>query len=109
MDASRYKDYILPLLFVKCDLFESIEMMTGAVNTLTVNCVEGITANEDECRSYVERSVGICTALCPYIGYRKATEIAKTALKTGEPVRELVRKAGLLREVNGTRSWTPCE
>ena len=85
-----------PVLFY--DLFESIEMMTGAVNTLTVNCVEGITANEDECRSYVERSVGICMALCPYIGYRKAAEIAKTSLKTGEPVRELVLKAGLLRE-----------
>ncbi len=85
-----------PVLFF--NLFESIDTMTGAVNTLTENCIRGITANEDECLSYVEHSVGICTALCPYIGYKKAAEIAKASLKTGVSVRELVLKAGLLKE-----------
>ncbi len=49
-----------PVLFY--NIFESIETLTGAVNTLTNNCVTGITANEKECRSYVEHSVGISTA-----------------------------------------------
>jgi len=83
-----------PVLFYA--LFESIQMMTGAVDTLTHNCVEGITANEEECLQYLESSVGIVTALCPYIGYIKAAEIAKRALATGEPVRLLVEQSGLL-------------
>ena len=79
-------------------LFESMDTMIGAVNTLTVNCIKGITANEDECRSYVEHSVGICTALCPYIGYKEAADIAKESLKTGASVKDLVLQKGLMKE-----------
>ncbi|MBB5265213.1 aspartate ammonia-lyase [Catenibacillus scindens] len=86
-----------PVLFYK--LFESLDTMAGAVKTLTENCIMGITANEDECRSYVEHSVGICTALCPYIGYKKAAEIAKMSLKTGVPVRDIVLRENLLSAV----------
>ncbi|MBS5521883.1 MAG: aspartate ammonia-lyase [Clostridiales bacterium] len=85
-----------PVLFF--NLFESIDTMAGAVNTLTKNCILGITANEEECLNYVEHSVGICTALCPYIGYKKAAEIAKKSLNTGISVRELVLQEGLLEE-----------
>lgn len=85
-----------PVLFF--NLFESIDTMSGAVNTLTKNCISGITANEDECKNYVTHSVGITTALCPYIGYKKAAEIAKISLKTGVPVKEIVLKDGLLKE-----------
>ena len=85
-----------PVLFY--NIFESIETLTGAVNTLTNNCVTGITANEKECRSYVEHSVGISTALCPYIGYKKSAEIAKLSLKTGRTVKEIVLSEKLLSE-----------
>ena len=85
-----------PVLFY--NIFESIETLTGAVNTLTNNCVTGITANEKECRSYVEHSVGISTALCPYIGYKKSAEIAKLSLKTGRTVKEIVLSENLLSE-----------
>ena len=51
--------------------------MTGAVNTLVKNCILGITANEKRCEDLVSKSVGITTALCPYIGYQKAASIAK--------------------------------
>ena len=85
-----------PVLFY--NIFESIETLTGAVNTLTNNCVTGITANENECRSYVEHSVGISTALCPYIGYKKSAEIAKLSLKTGRTVKEIVLSEKLLSE-----------
>jgi aspartate ammonia-lyase len=85
-----------PVVFYK--LFESITTLTGAVKTLTDNCVTGITANRDQCRTFVERSVGIATALCPYIGYRKSAEIAKRALAENVSVRELVLKEHLLKE-----------
>lgn len=85
-----------PVLFY--NIFESVETLTGAVNTLTDNCVVGITANEKECMSYVEHSAGISTALCPYIGYKKSADIAKLALKTGKTVREIVLNENLLSE-----------
>ena len=77
-------------------LNQGIEQFTHAVETLTVNCVEGILANEAACRAEVERSIGIVTALCPTIGYTAACHLAQEALKTGTPVRELVVSKGLL-------------
>lgn len=85
-----------PVVFF--NLFESITMLKEAVNTLTVNCVRGITANEERCRELMESSVGIATALCPYIGYQKAAEIAKKSLKTGKKVKELVLEEKLMKE-----------
>ena len=85
-----------PVLFYH--LFESITALTGAVNTLVDNCIEGITANKERCESLMESSAGISTALCPYIGYKKAAEIAKKALATGKSVRELVLAEKLLTE-----------
>ncbi|MGN0408423.1 MAG: aspartate ammonia-lyase [Bacteroides sp.] len=80
------------------NLFESITAMTEAVRTLTDNCITGIRANEKRCRELLESSVGIVTALCPYIGYEKAAEIAKKSLKTGKTVKELVLEKNLLTE-----------
>ena len=77
-------------------LNQGIEQFAHAVETLTVNCVEGITASETACRAEVERSIGIVTALCPTIGYTAACHLAQEALKTGTPVRELVVSKGLL-------------
>lgn len=62
------------------------------------NCVSGITANETRCRYLVENSVGVITAICPHVGYQSAADIAKKALKTGESVRTLILKEGLLTE-----------
>ncbi|MBR2937100.1 MAG: aspartate ammonia-lyase [Oscillospiraceae bacterium] len=77
-------------------LFQSITALTGAVKTFTVNCVEGITANEEHCLELLNASVGPVTAVCPYIGYAKAAAIAKEALKTGVPVRTLLIEQGVL-------------
>lgn len=55
-------------------------------------------ANKGQCEEYIEKSVGISTALCPYIGYAKSAEIAKKSLKTGVSVKELVLEEGLLNE-----------
>lgn len=79
-------------------MFQSIDTMAYAVQTFVDNCVSGITANETRCRYLVENSVGVITAICPHVGYQKAADIAKQAIKTGESVRELILKEGLLTE-----------
>ncbi len=95
----------LPVLFH--NLFESIETLTNGVETLTNNCVRGITANEDRCRSLLEQSVALATALCPYIGYSKATEIAKESLSTNIPIHQLVIQKGLLSESEAKNVLNP--
>ncbi|QPK80197.1 aspartate ammonia-lyase [Corynebacterium lizhenjunii] len=79
-------------------LFQSIRIMGNAVDTLREKCVEGITANADVCRAYVENSIGIVTYLNPYIGHHNGDMIAKESLETGKGVRELVVEKGLLDE-----------
>lgn len=85
-----------PIIFY-C-IFQSIDTLAYAVQTFVDNCVSGITANENRCRYLVENSVGIITAICPHVGYQKAADIAKEAIKTGESVRSLILKEKLLTE-----------
>lgn len=59
-----------------------------------MNCVDGITANEDRLAQMVASSVGVITALIPFIGYTEAATLAKLALKTGRPVADLVVESG---------------
>ena len=85
-----------PIIFY-C-MFQSIDTLAYAVETLVDNCITGITANEERCRELVENSVGIITAINPHVGYQKAAEIAKKAIKTGEPVRSLILEENLMDE-----------
>ena len=85
-----------PVVFY--NLFDSITTLTHAVDTLTDNCIIGITANKERCQKLLDASVGITTALCPYIGYKKAASLAKESLRTGVPVKKLVLKHGLMKE-----------
>ncbi len=77
-------------------LFQSIKMLDRTVQTFTVNCVAGITANEERCNELLGASVGIVTALCPYIGYAQAAELAKEALKKRIPIRKLLEEKAIL-------------
>jgi aspartate ammonia-lyase len=79
-------------------ILESQTMFMNAARTLRVHCVEGITANPDVCRRFVEVSIGVVTALNPVLGYKKSTEIAAEALRTGKGVVELVREKGVLTD-----------
>ena len=76
--------------------FESVDLMINACDTLRTLCIESITANEDKCRQEVHNSIGIVTALNPYIGYEHSTTIAKKALDTGRSVYDLVLEEGIL-------------
>ncbi|MFE2187817.1 aspartate ammonia-lyase [Streptomyces sp. NPDC059455] len=77
-------------------LSESVTHLRAACLVLAERCVAGITANTERLRTSVENSIGLVTALNPYIGYSAATSIAKEALATGRGVAELVLEKGLL-------------
>ena len=78
------------------DLLHGLMILKNACITLTSRCITGITANRDICRGYVERSIGLVTALNPVLGYERSASIAKEALKTGGNVYDLVLEKGWL-------------
>ncbi len=77
-------------------LFESIEMLCNAMETLRLKCLDGITANEEHLREMVYNSIGLVTALNPYLGYDVSTELAAEALSSGRGVYELVLEKNLM-------------
>ncbi|AZI31716.1 aspartate ammonia-lyase [Kaistella carnis] len=79
-------------------IMENINFLGNALDTLREKCIVGITANKDICLNMVRNSIGIVTALNPYIGYKNSTEIAKEALETGRSVYDLVLERGILSE-----------
>jgi aspartate ammonia-lyase len=79
-------------------VFEAQTMFINAARTLRVHCVEGITANTDVCRHYVEYSIGTVTALNPVIGYDRSTELAAEAMRTGRGILEIIREKRILTE-----------
>ena len=92
----------------------SLSILSNALTALRKRCVEGITANEDRCRWYVEHSVSLVTALNPRIGYDRAAEVAKRAIAKGKTIRETLEEEGLLTpeetaRVMDTRAMTESE
>jgi aspartate ammonia-lyase len=77
-------------------IFESTEMLKNGMATLRHRCVEGITANEDHCRTTVENSIGLVTALNPVLGYEACAGLAKEALEQNRSVYDLVLEKKLL-------------
>lgn len=85
-----------PVLFF--NLIQSISIMNNVFKSFTENCLKGIQANEKRLKEYVERSIGIITAINPYVGYETAAKLAREAYLTGESIRELCIKYGVLTE-----------
>ena len=94
-----------PIIFY-C-MFQSIDTLGYAVETLVDNCIVGITANEERCRQLVENSVGIITAICPHVGYEKTADIAKKAINSNESVRSLILKENIMDEEELSRILDP--
>src|SRR5690606_36548395 len=89
------------------NLFQSVEMLTQAVIVLRERCILGITANRDHIRAMLERSIGIVTALVPYIGYDRATAVAREALETDRGVYELVLEKGWMSQAELNEVLSP--
>lgn len=79
-------------------IMESQALFYKTLPLFRKNCIDGITANEDVLKHYIDRSVGIVTALNPVLGYEKTTELAKEALQTNKGILELIREKKLLTE-----------
>lgn len=94
-----------PVIFY--NLFESVETLGQAAETLADNCIVGITADETRCRELVEASAGVATALCPAIGYVKAAKLAKKSLQTGIPVRKLAVTLGYVTKEEADHLLNP--
>ncbi len=77
-------------------ILESQTWLINAMNTLRTKCIEGITVNAEHCYDMVKNSIGIVTALNPYIGYKASTKVAKEALETGRSVYDLVLEHGIM-------------
>ena len=94
-----------PIIFY--NLFQSIDTLGFAVETFVDNCIIGITANEDRCRELVENSVGIVTTLAPVVGYQRAADLAKKALREKRSVREIILEENVLSPEEVSRILDP--
>ena len=79
-------------------LFESLGWLRNAIDTLTEKCINGITVNKEHCYNMVKNSIGIVTALNPYIGYDNSTAVAQEALQTDRSVYDIVLEKGLMKK-----------
>lgn len=92
-----------PVIFYT--LLKSIETLGHSAQTLTDNCILGITANEKHCKDLVNARAGIATALCPSIGYAASAALAKESLKINIPVRTLAVTKGYVTEAEADNFW----
>jgi fumarate hydratase class II len=81
------------------NLLQSIKLLASASRLLAEKCVDGIEANRETCERYAELTLSAATALNPYIGYDRASEIVKAAAESGRPLREVAREAGVDEEI----------
>jgi fumarate hydratase class II len=81
------------------NLLQSIKLLASACRLLDEKCVAGIQANREQCERYAELTLSAATALNPYIGYDKATEIVKEAAASGRSLREVARERGVSDDV----------
>ena len=81
------------------NLLDSIRLLSSASRLLAEKCVDGIEANREQAERYAELTLSAATALNPYIGYDKASEIVREAAATGRPLREVAREQGVEESV----------
>jgi len=78
------------------NMLESIRLLAAAANNFTERCVSGIVADVERCREMIEKSLAMCTALAPEIGYDAAAAIAKESYATGKTVRQIAMEKKIL-------------
>lgn len=91
-------ELIVMLPVMAYNLLQSTELLATASHNFATRCIEGIKANEERCRSLIEESLAMCTALAPEIGYEAAAKLAKDAYKSGKTVRAVAKEQKVLSE-----------
>ena len=89
------------------NLLQSFEILKNTLKVLKARCVEGIQADREKCRYYAESSFGIAAALNPYIGYSKAAECVKEAIKTKRTLLQVVLSKRLMTEAQLRKILSP--
>jgi fumarate hydratase class II len=86
----------LPL--IAYNLIQSIVLLESAVRSLAEKCIDGLSANEEVCKAYIEKSLALATSFVPHIGYDKAAALAKKAYETGRTIRDVALEEKVLSE-----------
>jgi aspartate ammonia-lyase len=81
---------------IASSIFESIKILENGIETLRERCIDGITANETLCLNSVRNSLGILTALSPYLGYEECSDLSKEALTNNRNILDLIRERNLI-------------
>ena len=81
---------------IASNLLQSLKILTNATRSLSTNCISGITANKEHCEQMVMNSIGILTAINPYLDYHQSSALAKEALQTGRGVIDLIKEKALI-------------
>jgi fumarate hydratase class II len=89
------------------NLLQSIELLATASANFSAKCIEGIKANEERCKSLIEESLAMCTALAPEVGYEAAAKLAKDAYKSGKTVRQVAKDQKVLPDKRLTQLLDP--
>src|SRR5439155_12781995 len=89
------------------NLLQSIELLANACRVFTRRCLDGLEADSERCESNLERSLAMCTALAPVIGYDQAARIAKAAYESGRTVREVAKEMSGLDEAKISQLLDP--
>ncbi|HEY5627748.1 MAG TPA: class II fumarate hydratase [Nitrospira sp.] len=100
-------ELIVMLPVMAYNLLQSIELLATASNNFADKCIEGIKANEERCKSLIEESLAMCTALAPAIGYEAAAKLAKEAYKSGKTVRQVAKEQKVLPDKKLTQLLDP--
>ena len=96
---------MMPLLAFSAG--EMMKILTNGLHAFKTKALDGLQANEAQCRHFLERSLGLATALNPIIGYEKAAEVAREARKTGKTVKEVILAKGYLTEEQMEKILSP--
>jgi len=80
------------------NLLQSIDLLASAADVFVKKCIDGISANEETCAGYIEKSLALATGLVPKIGYDKAAEVSKKAYESGKTIREVLLEEKILSE-----------
>lgn len=107
-EAGQLELNVMEPVITEC-LFESLGWLSNAIDTLTEDCILGITVNKERCYDMVKNSIGIVTALNPYIGYKNSTKIAKEAHETGRSIYDIVIEKKIMTKEELDKALDPKE
>lgn len=107
-EAGQLQLNVMEPVITEC-LFESVTWLSNAMDTLRTRCIDGITVNRERCYEMVKNSIGIVTALNPYIGYKNSTKVAKEALDTNRSVYDIVLEQGLMTKERLDEALNPAQ